>query len=132
MTQTPNGAGPVSATGVIQEVASFFRVSERTVWRWVKDGRLACWRDGRNVVFGEESVIALRVAYTVHAKELGLRLKPAGAPREIAQREWRAHLQLQQEQSAELQLLSQRVSRLEERAGTGLRTMAEISAEADP
>lgn len=95
-----------TTTGTIADVAAFFRVSVRTVaeWKAERPPRLAFWQEGRNVCFGEESVVALRAKMLVASS----RLQP-GEAESIARKEWRAHLGVR----LQLDELSQRLTRLE-------------------
>ena len=87
----PNPRALESANGTVEDAASFFRVSIRTVWRWVKERRLSYWHEGRNLVFGEEAIIDFRLANFVTARGV-----TTGQAREIIRREWRGHLLLRQ------------------------------------
>jgi len=76
---------------------SFFRVSRRTVWRWIADRRLTYWHQGRNLVFGEEAIIAFRLANLVRAAGTS-----AAQAKESVRREWREHLLLRQNGGKEM------------------------------
>jgi len=95
-----------STTGDVADVATFFRVSVRTVmsWKAERPPRLAYWQEGRNVCFGEEGVVALRVRMMHQAAGL----KP-GEAEAIARKEWREHLSVR----SEFAELRERVARLE-------------------
>lgn len=80
-----------SANGTIEDVMSFFRVSRRTVWRWIEERRISYWHQGRNLAFGEEAVIEFRLSNLVRAAGSN-----AAQARESARREWREHLLLRQ------------------------------------
>lgn len=78
-------------TGTLQDVAGFFRVSERTVKRWISEGKeqLGCWKRGGSLVFGEDDVVAWWVRY--HRDGYGLRPgQGAAAAREL----WRRHMRV--------------------------------------
>ncbi len=87
-------------------MASFFRVSVRTVaeWKAERPPRLAFWQEGRNVCFGEESVVALRAELLLKDKRIG---RDDALP--IARREWREHLQVR----SQFDELEKRIARLE-------------------
>jgi hypothetical protein len=80
-----------SRNGTIGEVAQFFRVSVRTVKRWnaERPPRIAFWRDGACLVYGEEDVCRYRAQHYVADR----RLAP-GEALELARREWRRHAHL--------------------------------------
>jgi len=81
----------VSVNGTLRDVAAFFRVSERTVKRWIKQTPpvIAVWRQGRHLMFGEEAVLEAATAGYLAAR----RLNP-GEAKEIARRQWREHLRV--------------------------------------
>ncbi len=78
----------MSVNGTINEVADFFRVSIRTVHVWKDARRLPYWQEGRNLVFGEESVLDFWESGYVASR----RMEP-GETREIGRVQWRACLQ---------------------------------------
>jgi hypothetical protein len=102
----------VSVNGTFEDVIAFFRISERTGRRWLKERppRLAYWRQGRNQVFGEDAVVELKAESYVTSR----RMAP-GEAREIARREWREHLHVRQSApiTGDLAELRARVERLE-------------------
>jgi len=104
--------GPTT-TGTVEDVMAFFRVSLRTVREWylgVNGGkpRLTSWHEGRNVRFGEESVVELRVKFL----RAGRAFAP-GEAEEIARRGRRTFLEVRSSTSEELAELRARVERLE-------------------
>jgi phage terminase Nu1 subunit (DNA packaging protein) len=80
-----------SINGTIEELASFFRVSVRTVqaWKNATPPVITYWQIGRNVMFPEESVIELKVKRSRYSRAM----KP-GEAQDVARREWREHLKL--------------------------------------
>ncbi len=99
-----------SLNGTIADVASFFRVSVRSVQQWQKLKKIGFWKDGRNVIFGEESIVELRAAGYVASR----RLEPGEASAR-ARREWREHLKIRRsEETAErLSIVEDRLAQLE-------------------
>src|SRR5437868_5306094 len=58
-----------SINGTIDDVASLFRVSVRTVQDWKKERIIRAWSEGRNVIFDEEAVLDM---YETRCTWLGL------------------------------------------------------------
>ena len=103
-----NGSTP-TVNGTLADVAAFFRVSERTVKRWVAAGEIGRWKVGGNLMFTEEDVVK-RMADGYVASD---RLLPVEAAAR-ARREWRELLQVRGDQGG-LQDLLRRVGELERR-----------------
>lgn len=82
-----------SINGDFADVAAFFRVSVRTVAAWKDAGRLACFQQGRNVMFGAEDVVAFKARYSVQEKGE----RQLAERQERARREWREHMALRTE-----------------------------------
>ena len=82
-----------TTTGTCEDVAAFFRVSVRTVQNWISTPKplLTFWREGRNLCFGEDAVVELRVKFVVMSRAYAV-----GEAEEIARREWRNLLALRQ------------------------------------
>ncbi len=43
----------------VKQAAHFMQVTTRTLYQWVRDGRVRCWRDGRTIAFEERHLRAL-------------------------------------------------------------------------
>lgn len=99
--------------GTMADVAAFFRVSARTVKRWNSERppRIAFWRDGGRVMYGEEDVCRYRAAHYVASERL-----QAGEALERARREWRGAVHSPRStlhSPASIEDLARRVSTLE-------------------
>lgn len=101
-----------SVNGTIAEVASFFRVSERTVNEWKSESppAIAFWQYGRNIIFGEEAIVDC-----YEKRYMSARGMQPGEIREIARKEWREHLKIARADriAGELRELRRRVQDLE-------------------
>ncbi|MDE2104576.1 MAG: helix-turn-helix domain-containing protein [Patescibacteria group bacterium] len=89
MDMPPQSYEQPALTGTLQDVAEFFRVSPRTVKRWISEGqeRLGCWKRGGSLVFGEDDVVSWWCAY--HRN--GHALQP-GQGEALARELWRRHM----------------------------------------
>jgi hypothetical protein len=88
--------GPTT-TGTIGDVAAFWRVTTRTVWRWSEDAfnPLAINKNGHSPIITEEAFVAHYVSH--HSAD-----KQSAGPGEAearARREWREHLKIRAEDS---------------------------------
>lgn len=94
------GHPTLSVNGTIEDVASFFRVSVRTVMEWkaANPPEIAHWQKGRNIMFGVEAVIELKVKHLM--KTPGM--KPGDAERQ-ARTEWADHMELRGDRAQLLQ-----------------------------
>jgi len=79
----------LTVSGTLQDVMTFFQVGERTMTDWNGRRLIPFFRCGRNLMYGEEGVTDHYAKYFL----AGRRLEP-GEAKEIARREWRAHLAL--------------------------------------
>lgn len=112
-----------TTSGTLQDVATFFRRSARTVHQWTKEKRIAFWQVDQKLMFGEEAILDLWESGYVAAR----RMSP-GETREIGRMQWRAHLALRdgkaqmangtgmEEMRAALKELHEKVDFLERRA----------------
>jgi hypothetical protein len=106
--------GGPTTTGTIEDVAAFWHVSTRTVWRWSEDkfNPLAINKNGKSSIVTEESFVAHYISH--HKAD-----KHSAAPGEAearARREWREHLEVRGQASdvrGQIEQLKTRVADLE-------------------
>ncbi len=104
--------------GTIDQVAGFFLVSRSTVERWMvaRPPVISFWREGRNVMFGEDAIIDLYLKKRLNADRV-----PLGQARELARNEWRQFLKSplpkEGEEVERLTALEHRLAQIERQLG---------------